>query len=352
MQRKHWLAMEALGVFVVLLVLGIWFLFRVAPESEALRGALGKVPLPPGLNSFVINGDDLESDFYVRAECPTHTMEELLSFYRDHFAKNGWTDDFGGEPMSEGLLHYSKGRTNMSVTVVNVGGPLQLMVSYHEYPYTHGEFEELRSSSATPEAMALVGRIQDTYRNLDSYTDHGTFTIHEGRRLTHKAVMDLRYDESGDILFQYQELDPTFNRGANVLWKSGPTVRTMSDYDTAPTDEEDLEMAIASLTGVTRGTVGNILELLVADGEQSPFRLAHLAVLADVTMDDGILCHRLHGTDFFDGECTLWIGRDDLLLRKIEVLSTAGERETTEYFPRPNVDIPPEELAFREPVLE
>ena len=123
----------------------------------------------------------------------------------------------------------------------------------------------------------------------------------------------------------------------------------MSDFDAAPTEDHDISLAIAALYGVTSGTSGNIPELLLNLDKGSLFYLAGLKLLDEAKSEDGTLCLRLQGVDFSSEENTLWIGKEDLLIRKIETVKDPANRETTIYKPESNVEITDGELVFRTP---
>ncbi len=75
----------------------------------------------------------------------------------------------------------------------------------------------------------------------------------------------------------------------------------------------------------------------------------HLKLLDEAKSEDGTLCLRLQGVDFGSEENTIWIGKDDLLIRKIETVKDPENRETTIYKPQTGVEIIDGELVFRTP---
>jgi hypothetical protein len=80
--------------------------------------------------------------------------------------------------------------------------------------------------------------------------------------------------------------------------------------------EESLKMAVAGATGISRGsayTIGHLL-LECVDGF-SLLMLSHLRFRRSAEFD-GVLCHRVSGLHGSWGRVTLWIGANDMLLRR------------------------------------
>jgi outer membrane lipoprotein-sorting protein len=123
----------------------------------------------------------------------------------------------------------------------------------------------------------------------------------------------------------------------------------MSDFDAAPTEDHDISLAIAALYGVTSRTSGNIPQLLLNLDKGTLFYLAGLKLLDEAKSEDGTPCLRLQGVDFSGEENTIWIGKDDLLIRKIETVKDPANRDTTIYKPTVNAEITDGELVFRKP---
>jgi hypothetical protein len=81
--------------------------------------------------------------------------------------------------------------------------------------------------------------------------------------------------------------------------------------------EESLKLAVAGATGISGGSAHTIARLLLP--EIGGFSLSKLA---DVNLEreaevEGALCYELTGVHPRGGPHTLWIGKSDLLLRKL-----------------------------------
>ena len=124
-------------------------------------------------------------------------------------------------------------------------------------------------------------------------------------------------------------------------------MRVESSIGGFPDIGNDLSLAIAGLYGVTSATSGNIPEFLLRVGNGKLVHLVDLTIQSEAKADDGTLCLRLHGKDYGSHQRTIWIGKDDLLIRKIEAVENAENRQTTTYSPRANVEIAEEDLALK-----
>ena len=311
-------------------------------DFEKFDGAFQKVPLPPGTESFRIDGSD-STDFHLRSEYTDKTEAEIAEFYRTFFKDNGWTSNFSPEEEADGLMDYQKGKASINVTTVAIQSQIHLMVIYREDKYTREEFAKLVAESETPVTKDLVHRIREAYSQATSYSDTGSYECINDGEILSRAQFRTRYRDPGDLLFEYRD------ESAHTLSKRGDQVKYMSDFDAAPTEDHDISLAIAALYGVTSGTSGNIPELLLNLDKGSLFYLAGLKLLDEAKSEDGTPCLRLQGLDFSSEENTIWIGKDDLLIRKIETMKDPANRETTIYKPQTGVEITDGELVFRTP---
>lgn len=341
--KRTWLALGIGGVVLVLILLGLWLVMRALPDSKALETALGKIPLPPGAGSFEIHGTSPYRKFFVTAELPGQTTAEVASFYRTWFEKNGWESRYSADESLEDLLSYHKGQANINVISMGLRDSLHLTVSYRELEYTGDEFSALLSASVNPEAQETYQHVAKAYRALSSYADTGTHkTIAFGESLM-AGTFETKYVAPDQLLLVYTD------DSQHVLSLSGQTVTFMSDYDDTPEVDKDVERAIAVLRGVTSGVSSTVLELLLGLADQRRLPLLSIELLPEAEADDGTTCLRIRGTDFLGEQTTLWFGKEDHLLRKIETVEDRDNYETTIYAPRANVPIPPADLQFRAP---
>ncbi|MEQ1841609.1 MAG: hypothetical protein ABL994_14470 [Verrucomicrobiales bacterium] len=309
--------------------------------------ALQKVPLPPGTESFRINGSD-STDFYISSKYTNKTETEIAEFYRTFLKDNGWTSKFSPEETSDSRLDYRKDKASINVTTVAIQSQIHLMVIYREDKYTHEDFAKLVAESEAPVTKDLVRRIREAYGQATSYSDTGSYECINDGDILKRAHFKTRYRDPGDLLFEYWDAPDHF-QSAHTLSKRGEQVTYMSNYDATPTEDHHISLAIAALYGVTSGTSGNIPRLLLSLNEGSLFYLTDLKLLDEAKSEDGTLCLRLQGLDFSNEENTIWIGKEDLLIRKIETVKDPANRETTIYKPETGVEITDGELVFRTP---
>jgi hypothetical protein len=101
-----------------------------------------------------------------------------------------------------------------------------------------------------------------------------------------------------------------------VIWTDGTGAFRYPDRDGKVEPEESLGMAIAGATGVSKGAAHTVSRLLMA--EVGGFMLPELQRLTlGESSCDGVPCHRIGGYhphgDFYE----VYVGRDDLLLRRV-----------------------------------
>ena len=314
-----------------------------------MQAAMSKAALPPGFDTFRYKDDGSSKSFFISAQYKGKSLEEIAQHYGEHFAKEGWENlDPSGEH-APGLLMYQRGKESCEVTSVKVGAELHVLVTYDELEYTHEEFAALAKETAAQEALKLAEEVVNAYRSLTNYTDTGEYECIDDGKVLQESEFRTAYAANGDLLFEYaDELSNGF-KASYALSKSGDRVQAMSGHDSEPEEYQDISLAVAALTGVTSGTAHNVPTLLLGLEGKDVFTLANLKIAGEDRLPDGTVCIRLQGKGFFGDDEIIWIGKDDLLIRKIEVVKDAKNREATGYHPRTDVTPSPEDLAFRRP---
>lgn len=318
-------------------------------DSGNFEAALKKIPLPPETGPFEIHGNDT-THFYIIMKFSDRGEAEIAAYYRACFKDNGWVSRFSPGKEPDGLLDFRKGKANINVKTITIPSGIQVMVIYREDEHTRDEFDRLVHDSATPEASRLARRIAGAYGALRSYADSGAHQSNHDGNARSTAAFKTHYVAPDKLRFEYSEILNGWFHSTYVLSKLGDSVQTASSVGTMPEIENDISLAIASFYGVTSATSGNIPELLLGMGGRTLVHLAGLKLLDEATADDGTPCLRLHGKDFISHQLTIWIGKDDLMIRKIESVEDDSNHETTTYSPKINIEIAEEALAFKKPV--
>lgn len=351
--RKFLIVAEIVAVIAVFALAGGWFYFRTAPDAKAIQGALSKIPLPPGTTDFTLSGDERDRYFSVSAVYPSGspTVQEIMDFYQAYFVEKGWNSYFPEDEPIDGMLDYGLDRISMNVTADNLGGQIYLYVIYRSDPYTHEEFSALVEESASPDALTLVRKVLETYAGLTSYKDTGTLEkSYDDGNLSTQATFTTAFRAPDKLRFSYVGGGNTFNPSGYELSMQGETVHSMADFDDAPEVGNDVYLAISGLYGVSSTTSGNIPELLLQLQEESVlFHLAHLTVIEEASLDDGTVCMQLQGSDFNGEETTLWIGKSDQLIRRIESRTDSENWSIITYQPEVNIEIADEVFEFSPP---
>lgn len=319
-------------------------------QKQMLDGALAILPLPPNTGEFTIDGKD-STNFSLRAMYSDYTEAELLAFYRDFFTQNGWTLVLEPDEKVTGLLVAEKGRNNANITVITVGGDVELLAMYSEYEHTHDEFEGKVKASESSEVNALVAQVRETYAGLTSYRDTGTTELTRDGKILGRSQFATAYRDPGDLLFEHWHSTGDFYFSASVISKRGDDVRYMSDFDAEP-ESDTIDMAIAAFYGTSGTTSGNIPTMLLGLDDPGVFYLSDMKLLEEGSLEDGTACNRIQGRDFVGDETTVWIGKEDRFVRRIESVTDGANCETIHYQPQANPEIPDGDLEFRKPVAK
>lgn len=134
------------------------------------------------------------------------------------------------------------------------------------------------------------------------------------------------------------------------LWQDGD--RVLSGWNGRVEKQKDLGDAIAGYTGLSDEAAIEITSLLVPDQVPgwSLLQLEHLTVLDDA-VKDGVDCWRMSGKRRSDS-FTVWIGKHDLLIRRIEANKTSARVSTTmDIVPVEGMSIDPAEFEPPTPSL-
>jgi hypothetical protein len=165
-------------------------------------------------------------------------------------------------------------------------------------------------------ARDTLMRMADVYAGVRTYVDRGVVTTTfispdqvRVSRLPFRTAFErpdrFRYEfndeTSGDRLVIWQEAPP-----ARLFWSVRGAVETFT-----------LPMAIAAATGISAGSALTIPRLLMPDVIES-WALTNLDDAAErgEELVDGVRCRRIDGHDTA-GKLTLWIGAEDLLVRRV-----------------------------------
>jgi hypothetical protein len=318
-------------------------------SPEALAAATAKLPLPPGATASHLAFEQLQVSFSLSADIPKARAEDILGFYRNFFENNGWKDELPPDQPRDQWLDYTKGKLSASIDVETTDGGVELGITYVEYAHSREEFDTLVRTSATPEARALVQRVSETYASLSSYSDTGTLeSVAQGTPLS-RASFETRFVSPDTLLFEYTQSLSGFFRSTLALSKYGDKVRVRASYGALPDVGNDISLAIASLYGVSSTTSGNIPQLLLKLDANPLFNLSGLRLVEEAKSEDDTLCLRLQGEDLRSRTSTIWIGKDDLLIRGIDSGDGKDSLQKIVYHPKGNVEIADEKLVFRQP---
>ena len=206
--------------------------------------------------------------------------------------------------------------------------------------------------------LELLQLCAETYRLAESYRDSGV--VQDSGRYLFR-----RYEDKATfttIFARPDHLKCEFFRGDALMfavWNAGNGPRTWSGwrnkvdcYDWCPKEHTPIGLAIASATGVTRGTAYIITRLLLPDQVEGRLLTAitESEMAGHETVDDHdcwVVKGKLAGS-----ACRVWFDKDSYIIRRVtesfNALVFNGEK-TIDIKPELNVPIDPDAFQFAPP---
>nr|WP_143028984.1 hypothetical protein [Massilia sp. PDC64] len=180
-------------------------------------------------------------------------------------------------------------------------------------------------------ARECIAAIAARYRMLDSYADEG-YVRREGSTRPDECWFETQFSRPGLFRFQFSRPHPypplRHLVTKVVIGSDGTTAyfRVEHDGSVRRNDiEENLGLAVAGATGISKGTahtIGNLLLECVGGFSLSMLNRPRFRRSREF---HGDYCGRITGIHPGGGRVTLWFGASDLLLRKIVRHRTRSE---------------------------
>lgn len=193
-----------------------------------------------------------------------------------------------------------------------------------------------------PTAQSLLNRMAEKYSHLISYQDEGivktTFDEETGGRI---EKIPFKTSFKRPNLFRFEWTDYLFTKlgKKRVIWSNGKESFTYWEPDRYE-KEEDLGLAIAGASGVSNGSAHTVSAMLLQD-EVRGFTWTDLkdtSVLEETVFEE-VPCYHIKGTHPAGELYELWIGKSDLLLRKVLHVTKEPDKITTEEEIRRNIHV-------------
>jgi hypothetical protein len=207
-----------------------------------------------------------------------------------------------------------------------------------------------RTARAQQELSAedIFERVRRVYAECSSYRDSGT-AITDFFKPMMSAVtrpFTTAFVRPSRFRFEFREKH-LLSSSRFIIWQNGPDVQTWWNLHHPNVRHPDgIQAAVSGATGISGTSSFQIPALLLPDKIKGG---RPLTVLTDLhRMDDapinGAAMYRIRGSHTV--EMTIWIEPATFLIRRIE-FDTPQAHQTIDYSPAVNVEIPPQQLAFR-----
>ncbi|HSL55603.1 MAG TPA: DUF2092 domain-containing protein [Pyrinomonadaceae bacterium] len=177
----------------------------------------------------------------------------------------------------------------------------------------------ISQTQTKPDATRILNNMFSVYARAASYQDEGilvTTTDTPTGGLIEKMPFKTFFKRPGLFRFEWTDFTITKLGRTYRIWSNGTDAFTYWEPDRYE-KEESLGLAVAGATGVSSTTVNTVSDLLLPDelGPSALKRLTRVSLLGEDVFE-GVHCYRIKATE--DGESIeLWIGKNDLLLRKL-----------------------------------
>jgi len=162
----------------------------------------------------------------------------------------------------------------------------------------------------------LLRAMADAYGRAASYADRGvviTTFVHPDRREVHRKPFATLFQRPDRFRF---ELSDEFMGSRMVIWQETPPARVFWTIENQP-KALDLAMAIAGATGISGGSAVTIPRLLMPD-LLTAWAVTEIEDPEDAVEEviGSVRCARICGRHG-GSTITMWIGIEDLLLRRM-----------------------------------
>lgn len=178
-----------------------------------------------------------------------------------------------------------------------------------------------RNGAGETDATTLLRRMAERYASLTSYSDSGEVTRGD------QANTATRFRITGGVP---GKLRVEFTRGlyaprTTTIISNGTRVTCLSAVQSSSTESSGTSpiAMLASRSWSSDGACYHVPRLLVAAHERKSRLFSNLAELRDPSLlpdatVEGTVCRVVRGVDANGSAYTLWIGRDDLMIRKVQ----------------------------------
>ncbi|MCX6339091.1 MAG: DUF2092 domain-containing protein [Candidatus Aureabacteria bacterium] len=164
---------------------------------------------------------------------------------------------------------------------------------------------------------AVIEKMNKAYSELTAYQDTGvvedviikgsqTTTLKKEFAIWFKKPSSLRVDWISDM---------PFGKKKAVLWSNGKDTYTFWELKNQYRKEKSLRRGIAAETGVSGGATNTVPTRLLGEHRDSEFSGCALLKEEDF---EGTPCYVISAKHPAKLDCTLWIGKNDYLIRKYE----------------------------------
>jgi outer membrane lipoprotein-sorting protein len=180
-----------------------------------------------------------------------------------------------------------------------------------------------------PAPEAILKQMTERYTALSSYEDSGVVESVSDGPLTRRDTnigFKTYFTRPNKLRFEWLDYSSPLTLDRNMIWSDGQKSFKVYSFDPGRTETEDISMAVAGATGISRGSARTLYALLISD-QIWGFSLTELTKLSlkGEEVFEGEECYVLEGYHPNGEPWKLWISKRDSLLRKLKTPTTNGE---------------------------
>jgi hypothetical protein len=190
------------------------------------------------------------------------------------------------------------------------------------------------SQAQAPAPEEIVKKMAERYATLSSYQDTGVVeTVTDGplsRRGT-DIGFKTHFTRPKKLRFEWLDYGSPLSVERNAIWSDGTKIARFYSWEPDHVEsKDDISLAVAGATGISRGSAHTVPELLIADiGGFSLKELTKLT-LKKQEMFEGENCYVIEGYHPSGEAWQMWIGTKDFLLRKLRMKIGSAKDEFEE----------------------
>jgi outer membrane lipoprotein-sorting protein len=167
----------------------------------------------------------------------------------------------------------------------------------------------------------ILERMHDVYAKAETYQDAGvveTIMDLDSRKQAMTQTFSIVFKRPSSIKIEWIDIMLGGQKSRFVLWSDGKLTQTFWEQLNQVQKSQSLMMGIAGAAGVSGGAAQTVPSMLLKDLHMPTLSVLTNMRLLKEEVFEGVECYVIVGKHPVGFDYTLWIGKSDYLLRKLE----------------------------------